>query len=104
MVKVETEAPAPSRTPPETANPSTLGKQAFPRSDSMRRIVIECEIRPGSWAGFEQGLPQMAGDMDRWGAEAGHLCDLESRHGGAAVKVFRRSEEFDGKRFEVWGM
>ena len=70
----------------------------------MRRIVIECEIRPGSWAGFEQGLPQMAGDMDRWGAEAGHLCDLESRHGGAAVKVFRRSEEFDGKRFEVWGM
>ena len=104
MVKVETEAPAPSRTPPETANPSTLGKQAFPRSDSMRRIVIECEIRPGSWAGFEQGLPQTAGYMDRCGADVGHLVIFGRDEKPWEEKVFRRSEEFDGKRIEGWGL
>ena len=31
MVKVETEAPALWRKPPETANPSTLDKRASPR-------------------------------------------------------------------------
>ena len=104
MVKVETEAPAPWRELPETANPSTLGKRTSPRSGSMRRIVIKCKIRPASLAGLEEGLPQTAGYTDRCGADEGHLVIFGRDENPWEEKVYRRIEEFAGKRIEVCGL
>ena len=46
-------------------------------------------------------MPQTAGYMDRCGADVGHLVIFGRDEKPWEVKVFRRSEEFDGKRIEV---
>jgi len=77
----------------------------WPRPPGEQRIVIECKVRRGRLdKTLEQGLPQTAGYMDRCGADAGHLVIFDRDEKPWEEKVFRRSEEFDGKRIEVWGM
>ena len=77
----------------------------WPRPPGEQRIVIECKVRRGRLEQtLEQGLPQTAGYMDRCGADAGHLVIFDRDEKPWEEKAFRRSEEFDGKRIEVWGM
>ena len=77
----------------------------WPRPPGEQRIVIECKVRRGRLEQtLEEGLPQTAGYMDRCGADAGHLVIFDRDEKPWEEKVFRRSEEFDGKRIEVWGM
>ena len=77
----------------------------WPRPGAEQRFVIECKILRGRLdKTLEKGLPQTAGYMDRCGADAGHLVLFDRSTKPWSEKVFRRSEEFDGKRIEVWGM
>ena len=77
----------------------------WPRPGGQQRFVIECKILHGSLdKTLEKGLPQTAGYMDRCGADAGHLVIFDRSTKPWSEKVYRRSEEFDGKRIEVWGM
>ena len=77
----------------------------WPRPPGEQRIVIECKVRRGRLEKtLEEGLPQTAGYMDRCGADAGHLVIFGRDEKPWEEKVFRRTEEFDGKRIEVWGM
>ena len=77
----------------------------WPRPGGQQRFVIECKILHGSLdKTLEKGLPQTAGYMDRCGADAGHLVIFDRDEQPWEEKVFRRIEEFDGKRIEVWGM
>ena len=78
---------------------------AAPGGGAQKRFVIECKILRGSLdKTLEQGLPQTAGYMDRCAAAAGHLVIFDRRTKSWEEKEFRRSEEFEGKRIEVWGM
>ena len=77
----------------------------WPRPGGQQRFVIEGKILHGSLdKTLEKGLPQTAGYMDRCGADAGHLVIFDRDEKPWEEKVFRRREEFDGKRIEVWGM
>ena len=77
----------------------------WPRPGGQQRFVIECKILHGSLDNtLENGLPQTAGYMDRCAAAAGHLVIFDRSTKPWEEKVFRRTEEFDGKRIEVWGM
>ena len=77
----------------------------WPRPGGQQRFVIECKILRGSLDNtLEAGLPQTAGYMDRCAAAAGHLVIFDRSTKPWGEKVFRRTEEFDGKRIEVWGM
>ena len=77
----------------------------WPRPGGQQRFVIECKILRGSLdKTLEAGLPQTAGYMDRCAAAAGHLVIFDRSTKTWSEKVFRRTEEFDGKRIEVWGM
>ena len=77
----------------------------WPRPPGEQRIVIECKVRRGRLEQtLEEGLPQTAAYMDRCGADAGHLVIFDRDEKPWEEKVFRRTEEFDGKRIEVWGM
>ncbi len=77
----------------------------WPRPPGEQRIVIECKVRRGRLEKtLEEGLPQTAGYMDRCGADAGHLVIFDCDEKPWEEKVFRRTEEFAGKRIEVWGM
>ena len=77
----------------------------WPRPGGQQRFVIEGKIlRGGLDNTLEKGLPQTAGYMDRCAAAAGHLVLFDRSTKPWSEKVFRRSEEFEGKRIEVWGM
>ena len=77
----------------------------WPRPGGQQRFVIECKILRGSLDNtLKEGLPQTAGYMDRCAAAAGHLVLFDRSTKPWSEKVFRRTEEFDGKRIEVWGM
>ena len=77
----------------------------WPRPGGQQRIVIECKVRRGRLEKtLEEGLPQTAGYMDRCGADAGHLVIFDRGEKPWEEKVFRQTEEFEGKRIEVWGM
>ena len=77
----------------------------WPRPGGQQRFVIECKILRGRLdKTLEKGLPQTAGYMDRCAAAAGHLVIFDRSAKPWEEKVFRRTEEFDGKRIEVWGM
>ena len=77
----------------------------WPCPGSEQRLVIECKVRRGRLEQtLEEGLPQTAGYMDRSAADAGHLVIFDRDEKPWEEKVFRRTEEFDGKRIEVWGM
>ena len=77
----------------------------WPCPGGQQRFVIEGKILHGSLDNtLENGLPQTAGYMDRCAAAAGHLVIFDRSTKPWDEKVFRRTEEFDGKRIEVWGM
>ena len=77
----------------------------WPRPGGQQRFVIECKILRGRLdKTLEKGLPQTAGYMDRCAADAGHLVIFDRSTKPWSEKVFRRSEEFGGKRIEIWGM
>ena len=77
----------------------------WPCPGGQQRFVIEGKILRGSLdKTLEKGLPQTAGYMDRCAAAAGHLVIFDRSTKPWDEKVFRRTEEFDGKRIEVWGM
>ena len=77
----------------------------WPRPGGQQRFVIECKILRGRLdKTLEKGLPQTAGYMDRCAADAGHLVIFDRSTKPWSEKVFRRTEEFEGKRIEVWGM
>ena len=77
----------------------------WPRPGGEQRFVIECKILRGRLDNtLEAGLPQTAGYMDRCAAAAGHLVIFDRSTKPWDEKVFRRTEEFEGKRIEVWGM
>ena len=77
----------------------------WPRPGGEQRFVIECKILRGSFdKTLEAGLPQTAGYMDRCAAGAGHLVVFDRSTKPWSEKVLRRTEEFEGKRIEVWGI
>ena len=46
----------------------------WPQEGCERRIVVECKVRRGDLERtIAEGLAQMRGDLDRCGAESGHL-------------------------------
>ena len=77
----------------------------WPRPGGEQRFVIEGKVRRGRLEQtLEEGLPQTAGYMDRCGADEGHLVIFDRDENPWEEKVYRRTEGFDGKRIEVWGM
>ena len=77
----------------------------WPRPGGEQRFVIEGKVRRGRLEQtLEEGLPQTAGYMDRCGADEGHLVIFDRDENPWEETVYRRTEEFDGKRIEVWGM
>ena len=77
----------------------------WPRPGGEQRLVIECKVLRGSLdKTLEKGLPQTASYMDRCAADAGHLVIFDRSAKPWLEKVYRRSEEFKGKRIEVWGI
>ena len=77
----------------------------WPRPGGEQRFVIEGKVRRGRLEQtLEEGLPQTAGYMDRCGADEGHLVIFDRDEDPWSETVYRRTEEFDGKRIEVWGI
>ena len=77
----------------------------WPRPGGEQRFVIEGKVRRGRLEQtLEEGLPQTAGYMDRCGADEGHLVIFDRDENPWEETVYRRTEEFDGKRIEVWGI
>ncbi len=77
----------------------------WPRPGGEQRFVIEGKVRRGRLEQtLEEGLPQTAGYMDRCGADEGHLVIFDRDENPWEEKVYRRTEGFDGKRIEVWGI
>lgn len=77
----------------------------WPRSGRTSKFVVECRILRDSleWT-LGKGLPQIADCMDRCNAEEGHLVIFDRDGKPWSKKAFRRSESFNGKRIEVWGV
>ena len=77
MVKVETEAPALWRKPPETANPSTLDKRASPR---LYRPVWRVKVLKEFWpVGADDGfVPLDVTDRNPWTDARGGLDPVPS--------------------------
>lgn len=77
----------------------------WPRSGRTSKFVVECRILRDSleWT-LGKGLPQIADCMGRCNAEEGHLVIFDRGGKPWIEKAFRRSESFNGKRIEVWGM
>ncbi len=71
-----------------------------------QRAVIECKlVRSGPERTIRIGVEQAAAYMDVWGAEEGHLAVFDRRAGVSwEERIFRRTEEFDGRTITVWGM
>ncbi len=79
---------------------------AWPRADRTDRFAVECKVQHGSReATIREGLGQLAGYMDRLGADAGHLVVFDrSAERSWSEKIYRREEAFEGRTVAVWGM
>ena len=77
----------------------------WPRPGRTSKIVVECTLlRDGLEWTLGKALPQTAGYMDRSDAKEGHLVIFDRGEKPWSEKAWRRSESFNGKRIEVWGM
>ena len=77
-----------------------------PEGDGARRYVVECKLaRRGVERAVAEGVPQTAGYMDRCDAESGHLVVFDLDAGRSwEEKIYRRTEDYEGKTITVWGM
>ncbi len=79
---------------------------AWPRAHRTDRFAVECKVQHGSRAAtIREGLGQLAGYMDRLGADAGHLVVFDrNAERSWSEKIYRREEAFEGRTVTVWGM
>ena len=78
----------------------------WPRPGREQRAAIECKVQRGGLdVTVASGLEQLAGYMDRCGAEEGHLVLFDMGGARWQDKVFRRTETGPGGTLvQVWGM
>ncbi len=71
-----------------------------------QRVVVECKVlRKGLEATVREGLRQTADYMDLWRTEEGHLVVFDRTPAKRwEDRIFRRTDEHDGRRIAVWGM
>ena len=72
----------------------------------VQKIVIELKILYKSLEKtIEEGLRQTNGYMDKCGSEQGHLVIFDRKPDKSwDKKIFRKEEEFEGRKIIVWGM
>ena len=79
----------------------------WPQGEQTRRFVVECKVLHKSLAQtVAEGIEQIAGYVDRCGAEAGHLVIFDRRADRRwADKVFHDRRTADrGVPIDIWGM
>ena len=78
----------------------------WPRGDLEDRFAVECKIaHKGREHAVREGLQQTAGYLDRLGSEAGHLVVFDrDPEKSWEEKIYRRTEDYEGKTITVWGM
>ena len=77
----------------------------WPQGSRVQRFVVELKVPRRSLAStIDEGARQMAGYMDRCGAEAGHLVIFDRENGRWEDRLFRRPATVDGVTIEVWDM
>ena len=71
----------------------------------VRKVVVECKVRRGSFSGPSRGVVQTRGYVDRCGAAAGHRIVFDrSPERSWDEKIFRREAPGPGAPVTVWGM
>jgi len=78
----------------------------WPYKTGVQKVVIELKILHKALNDtIEKGLRQTIEYMDRCGADQGHLVIFDRSKGKAwEEKIFKRVEEYQGKKIVVWGM
>ena len=78
----------------------------WPCGDREDRFAVECKIaHKGREHAVREGLRQTAGYLDRLGSESGHLVVFDrDPEKSWEEKIYRRTEEYEGKTITVWGM
>lgn len=78
----------------------------WPSDGSGQRIVIECKIvRSSVDTTIREGLSQTYGYMDRCNAAEGHLILFDrDKERAWEDKIFQRSENYEDKTIQIWGM
>jgi hypothetical protein len=79
---------------------------AWPHEEGVQKVVIELKILYKSRERtIAEGLAQTAEYMDRCGTREGHLVIFDRRADRKwEEKIFRQSEQYEGKAIVVWGM
>ncbi|MCP4686802.1 MAG: ATP-binding protein [Desulfobacterales bacterium] len=77
-----------------------------PHENGEQKVVIELKIRYGDTEKtIAEGLDQTWRYMDKCGAEHGSLVIFDKRKSVSwEEKIFRREEEYKGRKITVWGM
>jgi len=77
-----------------------------PHKEDVQKEVIELKILYKSLdETINEGLKQTAGYMARCNTDKGHLVIFDRREGKSwEKKIFKREEDFQGKKIMVWGM
>ncbi len=77
-----------------------------PHKNGEQKVVIELKIRYGDTEKtISEGLEQTWRYMDKCGSEHGHLVIFDKRKSvSREEKIFRREEEYKGRKIAVGGM
>jgi len=77
----------------------------WPYPGGVQRIVIELKILHKSLERtLADGLAQTGEYLDRLGESAGHLVIFDRSARSWEEKIYRRTEEYQGRQMTVWGM
>lgn len=78
---------------------------AYPHAGGVQRIVLELKLRKGTRkTTIHNGLPQIAGYMDRCDAHEGHLIIFDQSDDSWDQKIFHHQETYKNRTIQVWGM
>ncbi|MFH0924376.1 MAG: ATP-binding protein [bacterium] len=78
----------------------------WPYKGDVQKVVIELKVLYKSLSGtINEGLKQTIGYTDKCGTDQGHLVIFDRSKGKSwEEKIFKRVEEYQGKKITVWGM
>ncbi|MFH0924258.1 MAG: ATP-binding protein, partial [bacterium] len=78
----------------------------WPYKGGIQKVVIELKVLHTSLSDtINEGFKQTVGYMDICGTDQGHLIIFDRSKGKSwEKKIFKRLEEYQGKKITVWGM
>ncbi|MFH0924181.1 MAG: ATP-binding protein [bacterium] len=78
----------------------------WPYKEGVQKVVIELKVLHTSLSDtINEGFKQTVGYMDICGANQGHLVIFDRNKGRSwEERIFKRLEEYQGKKITVWGM